>query len=62
MHVIQLHASIKHLRLSGIWLGVAPRMDTEKICVYKRLDYMLKYDNHSRLSRIYTLIMNKISF
>ena len=28
--------------LSGMWFSKAPRMDTKKICVYKRLDCMLK--------------------
>jgi len=28
--------------LSGVWLRVGLRMDTKKICVYKRLGYVLK--------------------
>ena len=31
-----------HLYLSGVQLGVDLRMHTEKICVQKRLDYVLK--------------------
>jgi hypothetical protein len=30
-----------HLYLSSVWLVVNLRMDTRKICVEKRLDYML---------------------
>ena len=30
------------LYLSGMWLGVAPRKDTKKTCVQKKLDYVLK--------------------
>ena len=33
-----------------MWLGVVPRTDTKKICFQKRLDCVLKYDNHSRLN------------
>ena len=28
--------------MSGLWLGVDVRPDTQKKCVEKRLDYMLK--------------------
>ena len=29
-----------HLYLSSVWLDMHPRMDTKKICVQKRLDYI----------------------
>ena len=32
---------IGHLYLSRMWLQVASTMETEKICVQERLDYML---------------------
>ena len=34
--------------MSGMWLGVDLRMDTQTTCVYKRLDYVFKH--HSRLN------------
>ena len=32
----------RKLDLGGMGLGVAPRTDTKKTCVYKRLDYVFK--------------------
>ena len=44
MCLIHLSILVGHLYLSGILLGVTPRIDTKKkaTCVQKRLDYMLK--------------------
>lgn len=33
---------IGHLDLSGMWAGVDLRMGTQKACVYKSLNYILK--------------------
>ena len=39
---------IGHLYLSGMWL--APKTDAKKTCVRKRLNYVLKYDHHSKFN------------
>ena len=36
--------------MSGMWLGVAPRTNTMNTYVYRRLAYMLKSDNQSKLN------------
>ena len=46
---------IKHLDLSGTWLDVALISDTKKTRISQRLDYLLKYTNHSRLKSQLTL-------
>ena len=37
-----------HLCLSGMWLGVAPRIDTKKTYVQNILDTYLVFENHSQ--------------
>lgn len=40
--VIWLLILNNHLYTSGMWLGVAPKMNTKKTCVEKRLNHVLK--------------------
>ena len=40
--LIWLLILIEHLSLSGMWFSMAPRTKSIKICIQKRLDYMLK--------------------
>ena len=45
---------VTQLYLSGVWLGVDLRTDTRKApCVYKGLDYVLKFGHHPRLNYHY---------
>ena len=41
-HRIWLLILYGHLYLDDVWIGVNLRMDTKKICVYKRLHHVLK--------------------
>lgn len=44
---------IVHLYMSGVWLGVDRRMDTNKTRVLKRLDKVLdEIVNHSRVNKV----------
>ena len=55
MDLIQTMDFILHLDLSGVWLDVDLRSNTKKACVLKRLDYLLKYANHSKLKSQHNL-------
>ena len=74
MCLLRLVILIKHLQLSGMWLGVAPRIDTKKtylketglhaqnmITILGSINNIIGWTyDHLMSMRMFTFIMNKI--